>query len=144
MQFEFTNHHISMLVAFVVSMIVGFIWYGPLFGRKCRELSGVGVSQSKQAIANSFILEIIATLITVYVLSHWLAIFKPSMWHMSDEMGPYSYGFWAAFWAWFGFVIPRFLSAVAWEKNKWGLFWIRAIGYFVNFQIITLILVHWR
>src|SRR3989338_8232478 len=69
----------AVLAAAAASIILGFSWYGPLFGRQWLRLSGFTDKQIKQmkekgqkGMAKTYIVMVISTLVTSFVLAHFV------------------------------------------------------------------------
>ena len=123
----------DILIAAIVSMILGFTWFGPLFGKQWMKLMNITNKQMKDAKkkgmpSSTWIWMIISTLVTVSILSMFTA--------------PYSMGgaVRAAFWIWLGFIAPIQLGMVLWEGKPWALYFLTTSYYLINIIISALIL----
>lgn len=136
----------AIFLAVAASFIFGFIWYGPLFGKKWAAYMNFDFSKppSRSVMLKSMLLNIIGTYLTAYVLSHSQQVWRPSVWGVGVDGSNAMYGFMSGFFTWLGFFIPMLLNTVAWEMRPWGLFVLNAIYHFINLQIIAAILAHWR
>src|SRR3989344_4502289 len=96
---------IAILLAGVVSMAVGFLWYGPmLFGKQWIKLMGYTDESMKKAqkeMGKTYTMSFVLTLIMAYVLSHVMGL-SQSFYGNSGI----STGLMTAFWMWIGFVMP--------------------------------------
>src|SRR5258706_1426327 len=97
-------NYVAVLIAAIVSMPLGFLWYGPLFGKQWMKLSGITEAKmkagKKSGKANmGYGLMFIGSLIMAYVLAHSL-IFASSYLKVTGI----SAGLMAGFWSWLGFV----------------------------------------
>lgn len=135
----------AIVVAGVVSFVLGWLWYGPLFGKYWLGLSGVTPEQIAEAqakgqkgMAKKYILTILGAVIMAGALSRGIT---------------YAFGFlqtsglWAgaqiAFCSWLGFIAPATLSLVLWGKRDWRL-WALDNGYYlVSLIIMSFIIVGW-
>ncbi len=134
----------AILVSAVASMVVGSVWYGPLFGKLWMSLSGMSADKmgaaKKKGMTQSYVLMFVGSLITAYVLSHFITYanaFAPSSSAINGGMQ-------AAFWAWLGFIAPVTLGTVLWEGKSWNL-WILNNGHMLLSLLITgAILGGWR
>ncbi len=126
----------------VVSMVVGGIWYGPLFGKKWMEICEVDVSDiearkkmQKEAMP-LYAVQFLLVLFQVYVLAHFIAAW--------EDNAPVSTALWIAA----AFVIPTIASASMWtneaSKIKWARFLIQAGYNLVMFVIFAMILTAWQ
>jgi predicted neutral ceramidase superfamily lipid hydrolase len=133
----------AVLVAGVVSMIIGAFWYSPLlFSKPWLAILGVTPEQIAEAKAKgmkgmtkSFVIGFISALVTSYFLALLLSAFAPAtVW-------------WAlviAFAVWLGFMAVIHIDSVIWEKRPWKFFWINAGCRLVTLLIIALILHYWK
>jgi Protein of unknown function (DUF1761) len=121
-----------VLVGAVVSMIVGSIWYGPLFGKKWMEICGVGSmdeAKRKQMQKEALPLygaQFLLSLLQVYILMNLIA------WTGGPGMG-------VAFFMWLGFVMPTVAASAMWNNDtssiKWARFLIQA-----GFQLVLFLI----
>lgn len=115
----------AILVAAIINMVLGGLWYSPLIlGKKWLELSGVREEDLKgdwKAYLGGFI----AALVMNYVL----ALFVYSM-----DAETILEGAFVGFLAWLGFIATTHLAKVLWEKGHLELF-------FLHIGIMLIILV---
>jgi hypothetical protein len=96
----------AVLLATVAQFVVGAIWYMALFAKPWGEMFGfdkLSKTEQKAMAAKMgpfYGLQIAVTLLTSYVLAHFVAAFPQAS----------AYGI--AFWLWLGFVVPTQVSAV--------------------------------
>ena len=67
----------AVLAAAVASMVIGAIWYSPaVFGKIWMSLTGISDSKIKEmkskGMAKSYVIGFIASLVTAYVLAHFV------------------------------------------------------------------------
>jgi len=121
---------LAVIAAAVVSVIVGSMWYGPLFGKIWIKEMGWTEEEIKkgknQNMNKAYILTIIASLVSAFVLGQIIS--------GTSTVGAWD-GAMIGFWAWLGFGVPLFLSNVLWEGKSWKMFQINA-GY----QLVTWVL----
>ena len=106
---------LAVLVAAIVSMGVGMLWYGPFFGKEWGRLMGIDVNDEakkkemqkgmKPAMVGTFI----SFLIMGYVLSYYIGAASAST---------VSSGLNTGFWAWLGFVATTIVINGMWAGNK--------------------------
>ncbi|MEK7141583.1 MAG: DUF1761 domain-containing protein [Patescibacteria group bacterium] len=119
---------IAVFSAAVASMSVGYLWYGPLFGKLWMKEMGMKGTMSEAAIlgmAKSYAIMFVGSLVMAYVLAH--AIFFASTYL---NMTGLPAGIMSGFWNWLGFVAPVTLGSVLWEGKSWKL-WILNNGYWL-------------
>ena len=141
--------HINFMAVFAavfVSFMFGWLWYGPLFGKKWASLMKMPMDAKPdpKVMLRGMALMIVGTFLTAYVLAHASAVWRPSAWNAGTDGPSWIYGFFAGFFTWIGYYVPMLLGAVAWEGRSWGLFGLNAAYHFVNLQFIAMILVYWR
>jgi hypothetical protein len=110
----------AVLAAAVVSMLIGSLWYGPLFGKLFMKEMGMDAwSKEKQAAMKkrmgwSYFGQFLASLAMFYVLAGLIVGFD----HASAAGGLLT-----AFIMWVGFVVPLKLGDLIWG-GKAKLFWL--------------------
>ncbi len=148
MQPQFTINLIAVMAAVVVSFIFGWLWHGPLLGKKWASLMNRSMDHKPTTgfMMRSMGLTLLGTFLLAYVLAHAVVIWRPSVWGwgVGSDAASYTYGFLAGFFVWLGYFVPQQLAAVAWEGRSWQLFSINAGYHFVNLQIIAMMLAYWR
>jgi hypothetical protein len=113
-------NYLAVLVAAIVSFVVGFLWYSPaLFGKVWMKLMGIKKEPSKEGMGKSMAIGFVGTLVTAYVLAY-----------LSGMLGYVTAGSGAmlGFLAWLGFVGTTTLGGVLWENKPWGL-WLLNNGH---------------
>jgi hypothetical protein len=130
----------AVLAAAVVSMVIGSIWYGPLFGKKFAAAMGMDkcspeeLAKMKKTMAVSYIGQFIGSLVMFFVLAWYIVT--------SVHVGVYG-GVANAFGLWLGFVVPIALSGTLWG-GKWSLFWINTSCMLVTLLAAGAIIGGWR
>ena len=135
-------NYLAILVCGVVSMGLGFLWYGPLFGKTWATLSGISMEKMKESkpaeMAKSYGVMFIGSLVMAYVLAHSL-IFASTYLKSSGV----SAGLMCGFWNWLGFVAFVTMSPVLWEKKPITLWFINGGYYLVQLLVFGVILATW-
>ena len=146
MQPQIHLNWLAIVVAVVASFLVGGLWYGPLFGSAWKREMGVppDARPAGSEMAKSLLLNLFGTFLMAFVLAHDVLGWRPSAWNAGADAAPAVYGFFAAFFAWIGFVVPVLLNGVAFEKKSWKLFSINAAFQLVSLLILGMILTFWR
>ncbi len=130
----------AVAVSAIASMVIGSIWYGPLFGKTY--MSAVGMdswspekkAEMKKGMVMSYVWQFIASIIMFYVLSMFMiGIGK------TDLHG----GLLTAFWVWIGFVVPLKFGDSLWG-GKMTLFWLGIFNSLITLLIGAAILGVWR
>jgi hypothetical protein len=146
MQPQIHLNWLAIVVSVVVGFLVGGLWYGPLFGKAWKKEMGVPLDAKPTGseMGKSLSLNVVGTFLIAFVLAHDVLGWRPSAWNAGADAPPAVYGFFAAFFAWLGFMVPVLLNGVAFERKSWRLFFINAAHQFVSLQIIGMILTFWR
>ena len=130
---------LAVLVAGIVSTIIGGLWYSPLlFGNLWLKLNGISLKQAKQMRkeggSSCYVYGLIQGLVTAYVLGLFMYY---------TNVASIANGVFISFWAWLGFVATTQIGAVLWEKKPFGLFLINASHQLVSLVVMAIILVAW-
>lgn len=114
----------AVVAAAIASMVIGSIWYGPLFGKKFMQEMGMNnmspeqQTEMKKGMTKTYIIQFIASLVMFYVLAHMMALSENFYGY-----SPVQTGLTTAFWVWLGFIVPLKLGDAIWG-GKMSLFWI--------------------
>jgi len=119
---------VAVLVAGIFAVVVGAVWYGPLFGKMWRRLIGMSMEDMKNmkmtpvaAMIGGFI----TALLMAYVLAHGI-VFGNAYLGTSGIEG----GMQGAFWYWLGFAVPLTGAGYLWEGKSVKL-WVLHAGYYL-------------
>ena len=129
-------NYVSILVASVLSFVVGMLWYSPaLFGKLWMKLSGVDMKKAKhKSISISMFLGFLSTLVLVYVFQYIMELLKYSGANSGVVLG---------FWLWLGFLATSLLGGVLWEGKPWNLYFLNSVYWLVNLIVIGASLGRW-
>lgn len=126
----------------VFSMVLGAIWYGPIFGKKWMEIIGVdptdseAIKKMQKSAGIMYVVQFSLTLFQVLVLAHLIAD--------TQTVG----GLERALWIWAAFIMPTMAGAVMWtnqiSKLKWARFLIQGGYQLVLFIVFGLLLQFWK
>lgn len=122
---------VLILLAAVVSMAIGFLWYSPYgLGKSWMEVMGWAESEFKQRqkeMGMMYALIAVVALIQAFVVYHLVAF-----------MGAISLlgGLFTGFWLWVGLVMPVQLSNTIYEGKPWKLFIINTSYYLVSLMLM--------
>lgn len=132
----------AVLLGAVLSMVIGSIWYGPLFGKKWAEILGVNTKDKNQmkemqeSAMPLYFVQFILTLFQVLVLSHLVAD--------TERVG----GIERSLWICAAFVMPTLAGSVMWTnestEKKWSRFLIQLFYYFILFFVFGAVLQFWK
>ncbi len=135
---EVPINYVAVLLAVVAAVIIGVLWYGPLFGKAWMNLMGFtaeSMKAMKMSRTGAFIGIIVMSFLTAYVLAHGL-VFGNAYLGMSG-VGSSMMG---AFWYWLGFAVPLTAGSYLWEGRSWKLWALNAAYYLVSFLVMGAIL----
>jgi hypothetical protein len=132
---------LAVLVCAIASMALGFLWYGPLFGKHWMEWSGKtkkDMEAAKSGMIKSYVIMFIGSLVMAFVLAHALVFASTYL-----KMSGIEAGLMAGFWNWLGFVAPVTIGMVLWDGKPWKL-WILTNGFqLIQLMIFGVILSLW-
>jgi hypothetical protein len=122
------NPHINYLAIFVaafIPMVLGAIWYGPLFGQKWMELEGKTEEELRASFnpAKSYGVTFLMAILMAFVLAHVLGT-----WTDAYGVGGALSGIQGGFWMWLGFVVTVSWQNVAFSGQNITL-WVLNILY---------------
>ena len=136
------ENYVLILGGAIVSMIVGSIWYGPLFGKKWMEITGAADCNEEErkkmqkAAMPLYITQFLLTLLQLFILVNQM-----------------TYGGWTkqaigvSFFYWLGFVMPTVAGSAMWNGNssriKWMTFLIQSGYQLVMFLIFGWMIMTW-
>jgi Protein of unknown function (DUF1761) len=137
---------LAIITAIIVSMVIDFLWYGPIFGKIwAKEMKmPADFKPTSGTMIKATILQLVGTFLTVFVLAHSQEIWRPSTWNLGNDGGNLMYGVMAAFFTWLGFYLPAVLSGMAWESKSLKLSFINGSNYLVTLMSQAIILATWR
>lgn len=121
----------TILLAAVASMIVGAIWYGPLFGKKWMWVIGAGegctTPEAKKGMWKAYLTQFALAIFEVWVLAMFVEVWTDALV------------------VWAGFIFPTLAGTALWNgedaKKGWTRFGIQAGYQFVIFVVFGLVLV---
>jgi hypothetical protein len=146
MQPQIAVNYLAVIVCVLVAMPVGFLWFGPLFGKAWAKQMGMENMQPPGggAMAKSMVIYALGSLLIAFVLAHSIAVWRPSTWNAGEDQAAWVYGLNGAFWTWLGFFLPLQMGRVAWEQKGWPLVGINASFDLTRLLIFSMILAYWR
>ena len=124
----------------IASMIIGSIWYGPLFGKLYTREAGLAALPAEEqqrmmkSMWKSYILQFIASCVMFFVLA----------WYITTSYHPgVSGGVANAFGLWLGFVVPPAFGNTLWGGKK-SLFWLSVGNMLITLLVAGAIIGYWR
>ncbi len=134
------NYYINywaILVAGIVGMVIGFMWYSPaLFGKQWMKLTGIKPSKKdKDGMGNKMLVAFIAELVLAAVM---LGIIKWA--GVITIQGALAVGFIT----WLGFVATMTLNEILWQKKPFKLYILNNAHNLFKFLVVAIILTIWN
>lgn len=130
-------NYVAVLICGVASMILGTVWYGPLFGKKWMKITGA--SEMDQARRK----EMQKRAMPLYGISFVLTLVQAAIFGMLIEALPDMSPLTLAMWMWLAFIIPTVAAGSMWNNDSkevsWARFLIQAPYYLVLFIIFGLV-----
>lgn len=104
----------GIILAAIAQLVVGFIWYGPLFGKTWMSMMGITTQgMSREGMGRTYAIQFVGSLVTAAVLAKLVGMMG------AKTLGA---GVQAGFWVWLGFVATVTLASVLYEKRSWNLY----------------------
>lgn len=132
----------AVLACGIVSMVLGWLWYGPLFGRLWMQVNDlnpddVAKREAMQKEAGPLYgVQFLLVLLQVYILAHFVAGWEDAS------------GLESSLWIWLGFIMPTVAGLSMWNakpgKVRFTMFMLSAGYQLVSFIVFGLILGLWR
>jgi hypothetical protein len=133
----------AVLAAAIAQMILGYLWYGPFFGKPWMAMMGITPESMKTAqskgVGKSYALMAIGALIMSWILAHAI-IFASAYLKFSGITAGITVGFLN----WLGFIAPVTMGSVLWEGKPWKLWLLNTSYYLVGLCLMGIILALWR
>ena len=132
---------IAVLVAGLIPMIIGSVWYGPVFGQMWMNLTGKTAEELRASMRpiKMYVLTFIMSLVMAYVLSHVLEAVA-NAYAVTGLVA----GMQGAFWMWLGFVLTVGYQAVAFKDKKLRLFGLNMAYNLISLMAMGALLGLWR
>lgn len=122
----------AVLVAGVAAMVIGYLWYGPLFGSMWAKLSKMDMKGPKPNMAMQYGWMYIAAAVTAYVLAHFIELAGVTT--ISELWTP-------VFWIWLGFFAAGSAGRYLFPSKPFSLFAIDTIYHLVVLFVMGAILI---
>ncbi len=129
---------LAVLVAAVLQMALGFLWYSPmLFGNTWMKLAGIKTDPKKvkAEMPKSAFFGFLTALVMVFILAQVVGYTQAKT--LVD-------GVMSGFWMWLGFVATVMAGIVLWEGKPFKLYALNVGYYLVTLVISGAILALWR
>ena len=114
---ELKINHFAVLVAIVLQFVLGFLWYGPLFGEPWMGMVGLDTAtiEANPPGAGEWITNIFSAVVSIYVLA-WLFTKIPVTSLLKGLLVGLLIGF--------SFVLMSIMTSGMFAKDPYGLAWI--------------------
>jgi hypothetical protein len=136
------TNYIAILVCGVLAMVLGFIWFGPLFGKKWMEITGANRHDEERrkemmkGVWKLYIAQFILVLFQAWVLSMYLGSWTETRLAVESTL-----------WIWAAFVIPTVAGSCMWNNDSGKVSWAKFLlqgGYqLALFVMFALVLSMW-
>ena len=133
-------NYLAVLVAAIAAMAIGFLWYGPLFGKVWIRLMGFDklnkkeMDKMKEKGKKSMPIAFVVSLIMSYILAHFVDY---------TQAATFADGAIAGIWLWLGFIATVQIGSVLWEGKPVKLYIINTLHYLVTLIVMGGILAVW-
>ena len=143
--FSIYVNYIAIVVVAIANMFLGFLWFGPLFGKTWTRLMGWSQTQIEEGKAKmkkdgwkTYLLAFLVSLVMACVLGKFLVF-------LSFYLGltGLAAGLKVGFLSWLGFIAPVTLGSVLWEGKSWRLWFLMNSYYLVALLVMGSILAFW-
>lgn len=134
---EVIVNYVAVLAAAIVSMVLGAIWHGPLFGKVWMKAAGKtekDIKASNKEMPKLYAITFVGALVTAYILAVFIGWANVKSIELAVILG---------FLVWLGFVLTSSLGPLVWEDRDQTLFLI-GVGYsFVSLVVMASIIAAW-
>lgn len=131
-------NYLAVLVSAIVAMGVGFLWYGPFFGKEWMRVSKVGKKDIEAAKKNGMTGTYLVSFLSVLVMSFFTAVLVDVMSARTIVSGAL-----AGAMIWLGFVATTHLPHYLFEGRSIGLYYIAVSHHLAELVIIGALLAVW-
>ncbi|OHB00277.1 MAG: hypothetical protein A3E93_01235 [Candidatus Zambryskibacteria bacterium RIFCSPHIGHO2_12_FULL_43_12b] len=129
-------NYIAILVAGIAPLVIGSLWYGPIFGKIWIKEAGFTpemMAQGKEkGMKKSYAITFIFSLVSAYALYYLMSV---------QSVATISSAITLASLIWLGFQLPIHLSTVLWDTKSFKLFVIYSLHSLVALWVTGIILV---
>ena len=120
-------NYLAVLASTIMMMVLGFLWYGPIFGKQWQSLMGFTAEDMNEAKAKGMVktyaIMALGALVMSFVLAHSL-IFASNYMKVTGVVAGLEVGIWN----WLGFIVPVSIGSVLWDGKPWK-YWVITYGY---------------
>ena len=135
--FQVPVNYIAVLLCGIANMILGYLWYGPFFGKQWEKLVGLTAdkkAKAKKTMQQTYGLMFVMSLLMAYVLFHFI-------WYAAPGSLTLFIAIKIAVWLWIGFIGTVSLSKYLFSPDRKSikLFYIESGYYLVGLIIMSII-----
>ena len=138
---------LAVLVAGIVPMIVGALWYGRLFGKRWLAMMEMTAEEVQEGFnpVRTYGVSLLLSLLTAYILAQLIAEIAPvDVSSMEGGGGSAMVGVHVGLMALIAFVAPAAHQSVTFEKRKAGLAWLNVAYNGVALIGQAVVIAMWR
>ena len=128
-------NYLAVLVAGLSSMVVGTLWYGPLFGKEWMKLVKLDKKRSREEMPLVMGSTVVLSLLMAYILAHVAFISA----HFFDYTFMHAC-LTTAFWLWLGVIVPAIVIGGLFEQRRKKLIFLNISNQLVTVLVMALIL----
>lgn len=133
----------ALLVTTIVSFVLGFLWFGPLFGKIWMKTIGVTMPETitpemKKGMMIGYFWVLVTAFITNFVLLHNITFGIAAL-----GFGGIAAGLQAGLWNWLGFCLPLLVASVMFESRPKKYILVTGGYYLVSLLINGMIIASW-
>ncbi len=135
-------NYLAVLTCAILSMVVGSVWFGVIFGKKWMQLHGsdkldpAQLKELQKSMGPMYMIQFLLSIFQAWVLAYYIQGWKEA------------FGIENALWIWAAFVMPTVAGGVMWsstdKKVMFVKFLIQAGYYMVLFVLFGLVLSVWK
>ena len=136
--FELTINYLAVLVAAVAHMVVGMLWFGPIFGKQWMKLSGFSAKSMKKmnmSPQQAMLVAFVCALFTASILSLFINALRINSFRDAAQFSAL---------VWLAFLVPSELGVWLWQGKPFKLFVLQAGHWLVLLLVMSGILTAWR
>lgn len=132
----------AILACAVLSIVIGAIWYGPVFGKKWMQITNADAldmearKKMMKGVWKLYLTQFILSLLQILVLAVYTALMSPILSSVN-----------VAFSFWLAFIVPTIAASAMWNndsaKISWARFFIQASYQLICFALFGYILGKW-
>lgn len=131
-------NYLSVLIVALVNFFIGFLWYGPIFGKTWIRAMKFTPSDVKKAKEKGMAMPMFISFITSIVTTFILAIFVGLAGANTLINGAF-----IGILIWFGFFLTASIGTMLWEGKSANLFYLNTAYDLVRFIVMAGILAAW-